>query len=182
MIDYRLTRKHPQNGPGKLGLNGQDMIIVSTYVNRFHRTWAKGYWGMGYLGVIWGHWPQMVKVCKIGHCIHMLWWILWGRGTYVTLTTFGRNDRLGRLSGTYFKHHVILSLPCSSVGHTTNHPMCILQVQAGDRSMCPGARHWHLTSRDRTEIGEKGINLSEDRSRESVLLEQCMLQGILSYW
>ena len=36
-------------------LNGQDMVTVSTYVNRFHRTWTKGYWGMGNLGVICGH-------------------------------------------------------------------------------------------------------------------------------
>ena len=33
----------------------------------------------GHLGVLWGHWPQMVKIFKIGHCIHILLWISWDR-------------------------------------------------------------------------------------------------------
>ena len=49
----------------------------------------------GHLRVIWGHWPKMVKICTIGQCIHVIWWIFMGLGqnnigvwgTHVTPTT-----------------------------------------------------------------------------------------------
>ena len=28
----------------------------------------------GHFGVIRGYWPQLVKICTISHCIHILWW------------------------------------------------------------------------------------------------------------
>ena len=34
----------------------------------------------GHLWIIWGHYPQMVKICTIGHCILILWWIFMGLG------------------------------------------------------------------------------------------------------
>ena len=55
---------------------GQKDIGIGVHM-WFNKNWVKCH-----LGVIWDHWPQIVKICIIGRCIHILylWWILMGLG------------------------------------------------------------------------------------------------------
>ena len=78
----------------------------------------------GHLEIICGHWPQMVKICTIGHCIHIQCTLMdfhgtwtkeyWGRGITIYMwcqLLLWHSDWLGCSAGTYFTHSVIQSLP-----------------------------------------------------------------------
>ena len=68
----------------------QNCSLFSHTLMDFRGTWSREYWGRGtyvtplimgfkgHLGVIWGHWPQIVEICIIGHCIPIRWWIFMG--------------------------------------------------------------------------------------------------------
>ena len=97
----------------------------------------------GHVGFIWGHWPQMFKICIISHCIHILWWIFMGLGLkdIVVLVHMWPQlkDHLEAIQG-----HWPQMVKINTIGYCI-HILCWIFMGLGLKNIGVGAHMWfHL--------------------------------------